>query len=72
MTYLARFSVIDDRYGLMGVEDTEFEAGDLEELHEQITEFHDTHDTKIIYYMLDDLEEEDGTDVLQEYKDRFE
>lgn len=66
MEYYATFSVIDDRYGFMGVEEACFDAEDMEELREQFKEFYDTHDTKIIYYLLDSIQDEEGNDIDEE------
>lgn len=63
MTYYARFSVIKEGYGLMGVEDHEFEADDLEDLKTQLDEFYEEKETKTVTYLLDELEDENGNDV---------
>lgn len=66
MEYYARFSVINERYGFMGVEDETFEADDMEELKECFKEYYDTHDTKIITHFLDELEDEEGNEIDRE------
>ena len=63
MTYYARFSIIKEGYGLMGVEDHEFEAEDIDDLRTQLNEFYEEKETKKIDYLLDELEDEEGNDI---------
>ena len=64
MTYYARFSIIKDNYGLMGVEDKTFEnIESLEELKEEINGFYKEKETKTVIYLLDELEDENGNEI---------
>lgn len=63
MEYYARFSVIKEGYGLMGIKDETFEAEDLNELKTQINEFYEENDTKKVTHLLDELEDENGKEI---------
>lgn len=63
MEYYARFSVIQDGYGLMGIHDETFEADSIEELAEELQEFYIENETNTIMYMLDEIEDEEGNEI---------
>ena len=59
MFFTARYSVINNDYGLMGVEDYDFEAEDLEEAKMIAEEYAEKHSSYAHDLLLDELEGEE-------------
>lgn len=62
MEYYIRFSVIEEGYGLMGIEDVTVDCSS-EELKDKLDEFYAAHETATTTYMLDEIYDEEGNEV---------
>lgn len=62
MEYYIRFSVIEEGYGLMGIEDVTVDCSP-EELKDKLDEFYAAHETGTTTYMLDEIYDEEGNEV---------
>lgn len=62
MEYYIRFSVIEEGYGLMGIEDVTVDCSP-EELKGKLDEFYAAHETNTTTYMLDEIYDEEGNEV---------